>query len=291
MARNYKKSFKYTDIKRSMDIIEQFSKGKNDTQPCEDRLVITDDYVAVIDGSTSKGNFSFGGMRSGFVAAKLVGDCIAEMSRRSTVGQAARLMTNTIADFYNTNGLMDRMKENPADRPTCSVVIYSDYRREIWQIGDCLAKVGGTLYENSKPLEAALAKMRSTMLRLEMLGGKSVAQLLADDTGRKAIMPLLKQQCVCQNNPDAGEFAYGVVDGFKIVGEHIKTISLADYSGDVILASDGYPVLCPTLYDTEAHLAAILKEDPLCYDKNMATKAMVEGNNSFDDRTYVRFQI
>jgi len=49
--------------------------------------------------------------------------------------------------------------------------------------------------------------------------------------------------------------------------------------------------LCPTLYDTEAHLAAILKEDPLCYDKNMATKAMVEGNNSFDDRTYVRFQI
>ncbi|MBR5764937.1 MAG: hypothetical protein IKX93_10015, partial [Bacteroidaceae bacterium] len=77
-----------------MDIIEQFSKGKNENQPCEDRLVITDDYVAVIDGSTSKGNFTFDGMRSGLIAAKLVGDCIAEMSRRSTVGQAARLMTN-----------------------------------------------------------------------------------------------------------------------------------------------------------------------------------------------------
>lgn len=37
-----------------MKIIEQFIQGKHSPETCEDGLVVTDDFVAVVDGSTSK---------------------------------------------------------------------------------------------------------------------------------------------------------------------------------------------------------------------------------------------
>lgn len=40
-----------------MTIIESFIRGKHDDAHCEDGIVVTHDFAAVIDGSTSKTPF------------------------------------------------------------------------------------------------------------------------------------------------------------------------------------------------------------------------------------------
>ena len=57
------------------------------------------------------------------------------------------------------------------------------------------------------------------------------------------------------------------------------------------MASDGYPKLANTLEETETLLDYQRKTDPLNIGTFKATKAFVEGNNSFDDRSYIRFQV
>lgn len=56
------------------------------------------------------------------------------------------------------------------------------------------------------------------------------------------------------------------------------------------MASDGYPFLKPTLAESEEALAHLLAYDPQCTHEFIATKGIVVGNKSFDDRTYIRFR-
>ena len=60
---------------------------------------------------------------------------------------------------------------------------------------------------------------------------------------------------------------------------------------EVVLASDGYPFLCPTLAESEARLKEQIVRDPLNINTFKATKGMMTGNLSFDDRAYIRFSI
>ena len=57
----------------------------------------------------------------------------------------------------------------------------------------------------------------------------------------------------------------------------------------VILASDGYPFLGDSLQESEEALKKQLEDDPLCINSFKATKGLMRGNKSFDDRCYVKF--
>ena len=70
----------------------------------------------------------------------------------------------------------------------------------------------------------------------------------------------------------------------------MRIIDACDCGQDIILASDGYPFLKPTLAESENALAAQLDSDPLCIRSFKATKGLASGNKSFDDRSYVRFK-
>ena len=76
----------------------------------------------------------------------------------------------------------------------------------------------------------------------------------------------------------------------EIPDELIKVIHLSEGKHEIILASDGYPLLRPTLQQSEQDLDRLLKEDPQCCRLYESTKGLKPGNKSFDDRTYVRFQ-
>ena len=90
---------------------------------------------------------------------------------------------------------------------------------------------------------------------------------------------------------------YAVIDGFPIYMDGVKVVSLGGvlpaspdaHGREIVLASDGYPFLKPTLADSEAALAHLIATDPQCIREFIATKGLVGGNRSFDDRTYVRF--
>ena len=252
--------------------------------------MVTDDFVAVIDGSTSKTEKQFcPSMRNGRYAMTLGEEVVKrQMSPEDKVETFCLKATQRIRQCYQEHNVdMERLKTNPVERMTCSAIVYSSARKEIWLVGDCQAFdcTDSKLYENNKPYEQPIAEMRSARIRLDLLDGADPATYRIQDKGRDFILPLLREYCKYQN------VTYPVIDGFSIPMNTVKVVTLPASTQELVLASDGYPVLSKTLSESEDNLARILAEDPLLIGQVKMTKGWMKGNRSFDDRAYIRFRI
>lgn len=294
-----------------MKIIESSIIGKKSPAACEDGMVVTDDFIAVIDGSTSKTPKHLNpDMKNGRYAMMLISEYIQEeLKADASVDDFCQGVTAYIYNkVYEKLGVEERLKEHPEERLTASAILYSRTRNEVWMVGDCQAIIAGKLYENGKPYEEKIARKRVEL----------IAQGLSPAEARKQIEPLLIKAMLSGQNQ-----TYTVIDGFPIYREGVKVVSVSDSSSvqgsvsssdscsvqdpvscsgsasasdtipssssEIVLASDGYPFLEPTLAASEAALAEQIANDPQNIHSFIATKGIVEGNKSFDDRTYIRF--
>ena len=288
-----------------MKIIESSIIGKKSPEACEDGMVITDDFIAVIDGSTSKTPKHLNpDMKNGRYAMMLISEYIREeLKTDASVDDFCQGVTAYIYNkVYEKLGVEERLKEHPEERLTASAILYSRTRNEVWMVGDCQAIIDGKLYENGKPYEQEIARKRVELIE----------QGLSPAEARKQIEPLLIEAMLSGQNQ-----TYTVIDGFPIYREGVKVVSVSDScsvqdsvpasdsvpcsdsvsasgtisvsSSEIVLASDGYPFLEPTLAASEAALAEQIANDPQNIHSFIATKGIVEGNKSFDDRTYIRF--
>lgn len=277
-----------------MKVIESKIEGKKSPESCEDGLVVTADFIAVIDGSTSKTPHHLSpDMKNGRYAMVLISEYIQhELKPESTVEDFCEGVTSYIYNkVYRQQGIEEQMQAHPEERLTASAILYSKAKNEVWMVGDCQAIIGGKLYENNKPFEEIVARRRVELIR----------RGFTPQEARKTIEPLLIQAMLEGQNK-----TYTVIDGFPIYQKGVKVVSLnapqknvetdvADSlplpTKEIVLASDGYPFLKPTLTESEEALAHLLAYDPQCTHEFIATKGIVVGNKSFDDRTYIRFQI
>lgn len=288
-----------------MKIIESSIIGKKSSEACEDGMVVTDDFIAVIDGSTSKTPKHLNpDMKNGRYAMMLISEYIwEELKADASVDDFCQGVTAYIYNkVYEKLGVEERLKEHPEERLTASAILYSRTRNEVWMVGDCQAIIDGKLYENGKPYEQEIARKRVELIE----------QGLSPAEARKQIEPLLIKAMLSGQNQ-----TYTVIDGFPIYREGVKVVSVSDSSSvqdsvpasdsvpcsdsasasgtipssssEIVLASDGYPFLKPTLAASEAALAEQIANDPQNIRSFIATKGIVEGNKSFDDRTYIRF--
>lgn len=294
-----------------MKIIESSIIGKKSQEACEDGMVVTDDFIAVIDGSTSKTPKHLNpDMKNGRYAMMLISEYIREeLKADASVDEFCQGVTAYIYNkVYEKLGVEERLKEHPEERLTASAILYSRTRNEVWMVGDCQAIIAGKLYENGKPYEEKIARKRVELIE----------QGLSPAEARKQIEPLLIKAMLSGQNQ-----TYTVIDGFPIYREGVKVVSVSDScsvqdsvsssdscsvqdpvscsgsasasdtipssSSEIVLASDGYPFLMPTLAASEAALAEQIANDPQNIHSFIATKGIVEGNKSFDDRTYIRF--
>lgn len=288
-----------------MKIIESSIIGKKSPEACEDGMVVTDDFIAVIDGSTSKTPKHLNpDMKNGRYAMMLISEYIREeLKADASVDDFCQGVTAYIYNkVYEMLGVEERLKEHPEERLTASAILYSRTRNEVWMVGDCQAIIAGKLYENGKPYEQEIARKRVELIE----------QGLSPAEARKQIEPLLIKAMLSGQNQ-----TYTVIDGFPIYREGVKVVSVSDScsvqdsvtasdsvpcsdsvsasgtipssSSEIVLASDGYPFLKPTLAASEAALAEQIANDPQNIHSFIATKGIVEGNKSFDDRTYIRF--
>ena len=257
-----------------MTIIESFVKGKHDASQCEDGIVVTPHFAAVIDGSTSKTPFHLSPrMKNGRYAMTIISGYIKTLSPDATCHDFCNGITHSIADEYDRANLALRMAEHPEERLCASAVVYSNLRHEVWMVGDCQAIVDGTCHDNAKPYEQHIARQRADLIH----SGISPAD------ARHAIEPqLIKAMLEGQNRQ------YAVIDGTPVYMPGVKIIHAQH---NIILASDGYPTLCQTLAESEAALARQIERDPQNIRDFIATKGMVSGNCSFDDRAYIRIKI
>lgn len=277
-----------------MKVIESKIEGKKSPESCEDGLVVTADFIAVIDGSTSKTPHHLSpDMKNGRYAMVLISEYIQhELKPESTVEDFCEGVTSYIYNkVYRQQGIEEQMQAHPEERLTASAILYSKAKNEVWMVGDCQAIIDGKLYENNKPFEDIVARRRVELIR----------RGFTPQEARKTIEPLLIQAMLKGQNK-----TYTVIDGFPIYQKGMKVVSLnvpqknvetdvADSlplpTKEIVLASDGYPFLKPTLTESEEALAHLLAYDPQCTHEFIATKGIVVGNKSFDDRTYIRFQI
>lgn len=288
-----------------MKIIESSIIGKKSPEACEDGMVVTDDFIAVIDGSTSKTPKHLNpDMKNGRYAMMLISEYIQEeLKADASADEFCQGVTAYIYNkVYEKLGVEERLKEHPEERLTASAILYSRTRNEVWMVGDCQAIIAGKLYENGKPYEEKIARKRVELIE----------QGLSPAEARKQIEPLLIEAMLSGQNQ-----TYTVIDGFPIYREGVKVVSVPDScsvqdsvpasdsvpcsdsvsasdtipssSSEIVLASDGYPFLKPTLAASEAALAEQIANDPQNIHSFIATKGIVEGNKSFDDRTYIRF--
>ena len=294
-----------------MKIIESSIIGKKSPEACEDGMVVTDDFIAVIDGSTSKTPKHLNpDMKNGRYAMMLISEYIREeLKADASVDDFCQGVTAYIYNkVYEKLGVEERLQEHPEERLTASAILYSRIRNEVWMVGDCQAIIAGKLYENGKPYEEKIARKRVELIE----------QGLSPAEARKQIEPLLIEAMLSGQNQ-----TYTVIDGFPIYREGVKVVSVSDScsvqdsvqdsvpasdsvpcsdsvsasgtifvsSSEIVLASDGYPFLEPTLAASEVALAEQIANDPQNIHSFIATKGIVEGNKSFDDRTYIRFSV
>jgi len=268
-----------------MQIIEQSLTPKSSQRKSEDGIIVTPDFIAVIDGSTSKSSRRYSLFNSnGRLAMLRVAHALRHASKDISLQQFCKEATIALRRKYRQRN-MPHLTEHPEDRLAASAVIFSRVRRELWLIGDCQCLINGELYDNPKPDESLLANMRAAEVRRLLDTGVTVQQLLTEDTARPIIIPTMKQYMKKQN------VTYSVIDGFPIPLQCVRQIPLTFAPFELVLASDGYPFLLPSLAESEAALERQRLEDPLNIGRFKATKAFMTGFNSFDDRAYIRFKV
>lgn len=231
-------------------------------------------------------------MTNGRYAMLIVSRYIRQMSPDTSCHQFCNGVTREIQKRYHPGLLRRLFSKTPADpathpeeRLTASAVVYSRLRREIWMIGDCQCLINGELCENPKPYEQMLAEQRAVKVREMLAEGRTPEEILANDEARASIIPRMLEEMKNQN------VTYAVIDGFPIPQQLVPVITLDFQPWEIVLASDGYPQLAPTLAETEALLDEQRASDPLNIGRFKATKSFVIGNNSFDDRSYIRFSV
>jgi hypothetical protein len=271
-----------------VEIVERLITAKTgNAADCEDGIAVSDSYAAVIDGSTDKTGLRIGGATGGRWAMLACSEGIQSLGARADAQTAIRSLSAALAEHVPPG--LERHQ-----RPEAAIAILSMSRREIWQVGDVgfwhLGMPAGGI-RPSKRVDRRAAEIRAGILSAELALGADRAVLAVNDPGRAAISSLLARQGVFRNNPGAGRWAYAAIDGLDVPAELISVYQIPRNVTELVVASDGYPRLLPTLRASERELATLLDEDPLCISALRGTKGLMPGNTSYDDRAYLRIRL
>lgn len=273
-------------------VIEKFRMGKQNNQNlCEDEYVITDSFVGVIDGATNKSDMKINGLTPGKFIAEIIRDSLLTCPKDYEIDQIIEYVNRNIVKEYKKHNIYEEIIQKKTDIPNAAMVLYSTHFNKVWIIGDCQCLIDGELYDNPKEIDNVAAATRALYISLEIANGKDISEFKRRDTGREYILPLLQKQSYFMNYKDDSPFSFSAITGFDIAFNKTREINIPPKAKYIVLASDGYPFLESALGDTERILKEIIEKDPLCYKTFQSTKGIKNGNNSFDDRTYIRLAL
>ncbi len=268
------------------EIKESFLKSKNAiNEDCEDGIFVGESIIAVIDGCTAKGNYLWNGKKSGLFAKNLICDTLKNLKVPDNPKDFFEALNITIKNVIARNSIIGKV-----DWPRASVIAFVPMLNEIWSYGDCRCMVDGQVYLHEKQIDIKLSLKRSEIIE-ERLRMDSNLDLEDFDFGREAILGDLIKQLDYENVHkiyDDVDYGYPVLNGDKICSDMISVHKVKP-GQEVVLATDGYPILRNTLEESERELETLINTDPFCYKKYRSTKGLKKGNISFDDRAYIRF--
>ena len=269
--------------KNVLTIEEVYTESKTGSrEKNEDAVYYNADFIAVIDGATSKTEAELDGKTGGQLCARQIVNTIRNLKGDITGPEAARQIWLDLKEMENRYRL-----EEKGIHSCASAVIFSCFRKEIWLVGDCRYMINGQEYSEVKHIDRVLSEARAAAVHMLLEKGITEEQLMEHDFSREMILLLLREQKYLENGPEP--YGYPVFNCHTEPGNII--IRKVPDKSSIVLASDGYPVLKETLAESERELSEILKKDPLCYKEYCSTKGLKKGNVSFDDRSYIRFSL
>lgn len=275
-----------------MIILEEKRAAKSgDLQTCEDQYIVSEDYACVIDGATDVTGLRFNGMTSGQLISLGIAEAIPQLPPDADLPQIIAIINESLRRFYKEQGADQVMGESPNTRPAAAMALYSRSRHVVWLVGDCQCMIDDTWHTNPKWIDDITANARALYIEAELMSGKTVEELMAHDTGWEAVKPFIQMQYFMQNTSESTPYSYASINGFDEIRHGYKRIPVPAEARYLVLASDGYPRLEPTLEQSEQYLEYILEHDPLCIREHKLAKGMLQGNVSFDDRTYLKIEL
>ena len=265
---------------------ECISKTGDEIGNC-DALVITGSYIAVIDAYQARGWRSWGNHLPGGVFARTV---LVEAIEKLAPG-LERDEVFTMLHEALQKAAADSMEEmEDADSifafPMARVMIYSVDKRQIWRLGDSPFCIDGELNQpRNEALEAA-ALYRASVLTRFLAKERDLYDLVNSDIGRSAIIQTIAQEdqkadgvTAISGNPNAK---------LEDILAHVETYDV-NVDQEIIMATDGFPRILPTLDESTDWLLEEKSRDPLFINDYKALRNWGEYDAGYDDRTYVRF--
>jgi hypothetical protein len=270
-----------------MKVIESFVEGKDrDPSLCEDLIFIGENFAAVFDGATDKVDARYEEIPGGRFAVEVLAKAMERLHPEASPPEGVRHLSAELSAAISANG----SARDPRDDPSASAVIFSIARSEIWRVGDCSWSLDGEADLGEKLIDRITAETRAALLEAMLIGGASMDDLRASDPGRAMVLQLLEEQYRFRNIADPScRLGFGAIDGTPVPARFIEAVPVGP-SRDIVLATDGYPRLLPTLKEAEAALLDDIAIDPLRIGDYKSTKAVGLGQSSFDDRAYLRFR-
>lgn len=262
-------------------LVESMLLGKTDDLPrCEDAIIVTPDFVVVVDGATAPEACGCPHESPGRSAAQAITAATGRLAADVDLGEALRHWTAAVVAAAATH-------PGHAESLSASLAAYARQRREIWIVGDVSAALDGVVIQRTKVVDRVAAGFRRAVLHAEIASGASLDSLRSDDPGRAAILPLLRRQRAFRNVA-ASEYGFAAVAVEATPLALCQVVRLDARSHELVLATDGYPVVASDLATAEARVAAEISADPLMVGDHLQTKGVAPGAASFDDRAFVR---
>lgn len=276
-----------------MKVIEKFLKGKfNKDELCEDGICVTEYFIALIDGVSSQSEFKYNNKKLGKIIFDILLEAIPKLDYTFDCYQAIDFLNSYIIKFYKEHGIFEKIKDDAANQPSASVIVYSKYYSQIWLIGDCMALYGDTILENKLEVDELYTKIRAMTIQYFLETGYSEDELLENDVARKFVQGLSKRQPYIRNVTNNSKYDYAVIDGFnKPNSELIKCINLTQNIKEIVFVSDGYRKPFNSLKEAEDDLKYIKRVDPLRYKEFKYSRGFNKEQESYDDRAYIKFEI
>jgi glycerophosphoryl diester phosphodiesterase len=145
-----------------------------------------------------------------------------------------------------------------------------------------------TEHPTSFRVEEAASSFRAAVNAALLRKGTPLEEILQNDPGAQARMLLTNIQQHLANT--IGPWGYGCVNGGQVPDDHIEVFPIPAGATEVILTSDGYPVVLPTLRESESALTELVRRDPAAIGELWSIgKSSTADSNAPDDRAYLRF--
>lgn len=272
-------------------IQERFTRSKARNEEInEDAIFENPFFLAVVDGATSKNSCTFNGKAGGRICAELICSTLASFEGTEDCYTVIKKIQDNIHNYAVQNHFSEL-----GIHLCASAVIYSCHFHQLWYVGDCQFMINGKIFRTEKRIDKTLSEFRSLVIHMLLKEGHTIESLEEYDEGRQTILPFLSRQRELENTKD--EWGYPVFNEAEVFDDRIGELSLEEFvsvyqvqpGDEIILASDGYAVLETTLEKCEETLQKMVQNDPLCYKELCSTKGLVSKNESFDDRTFLKF--